>query len=121
MACRTSQDLKVDQELVIDEITWRQFLNNALKKSHGVFGEGCEYYLVHQHKHLAYVKVFWKDTDIFSSALSTFISTSELVGVPMILLIRQITRAVRELEVEEDDRLWHKRAISEDCEDEVPA
>ncbi|SCU99921.1 LANO_0F04346g1_1 [Lachancea nothofagi CBS 11611] len=100
-------------------MTWRQFLNEALKKSHGLFGEGCEYYFLNQDMHLAYLKVFLKDAALFSSAIATFISSDGLVGMPMVALILQSTNDARQLQITEDDLLWHGRVIDDETEDDL--
>ncbi|SCU81606.1 LAFA_0C06128g1_1 [Lachancea sp. 'fantastica'] len=98
-------------------MTWRQFINNSLKKCHGLFGEACEYYFLKQDGNLAYVKVFIKDAATFESAVSTFISSEELTEVPVLALILQTTNAIGNLEISDDDVLWHKAAVSNEIED----
>ncbi|CUS21195.1 LAQU0S02e08218g1_1 [Lachancea quebecensis] len=98
-------------------MTWRQFINNALRKSHGIFGEGCEFYFINQQNATAYIKVFFKDADKFSSAVSTFISDEELVGLPLVAHIIQTTKVLGCLQVENSDLIWLKKAIREELED----
>ncbi|CEP63092.1 ribonuclease P LALA0_S07e02212g [Lachancea lanzarotensis] len=98
-------------------MTWRQFINNSLKKSHGLFGEACEYYFLNQDGNIAYVKVFMKDAATFESAISTFISSKELTEVPVLALILQRTNDICRLDISEDDSLWHKAAVSNEIDD----
>ena len=109
----TTQDKDIDQENVFDEMTWRQWISNALKRSHGIFGEGIEYYIIKHDDKTLYVKVFYKDSTIFSQAISTYISSDELVGKPLIVSIVLETSNVNELSKDPNDRLWMKRLKEE--------
>ncbi|KAG0660911.1 hypothetical protein C6P45_001459 [Maudiozyma exigua] len=111
--CMTTQDKDIDQENVFDEMTWRQWISNALKRSHGIFGEGIEYYIIKHDDKTLYVKVFYKDSTIFSQAISTYISSDELVGRPLIVSIVLETSNTNELSNDPNDKLWVKRLKEE--------
>ncbi|EGA76128.1 Pop8p [Saccharomyces cerevisiae AWRI796] len=91
-------------------MTWRQWLNNALKRSYGIFGEGVEYSFLHVDDKVAYIRVNHVDKDTFSSSISTYISTDELVGSPLTVSILQESSSLRLLEVTDDDRLWLEKS-----------
>lgn len=110
---RTSQNKEADEEFRVDEMTWRQWFNNALKRSHGLFGAGLEYYFIHQDDKIAYIKVNYHDRDLLASAVSTYISNEELVGHPLVVTILQETCDLKALEVSDDDRLWLNKEIGE--------
>lgn len=114
---RTSQSKEVDEEFRADEMTWRQWLNNALKRNHGLFGEGLEYYFIHQDDKIAYIKVNYHDRDILASAISTYTSTDELVGHPLVVIILQETPNLKLFEVSTDDKLWLNKEIEEQEDD----
>ena len=94
-------------------------MNNALRKSHGLFGEGCEYYFLNQHNHVAYVKVFRKDASAFSSAVTTFVSSEQLVGIPLVALIIQNSDSLTDMSVEDDDKIWFRKVILNECDDSL--
>lgn len=100
-------------------MTWRQWLNHAFKRTHGLFGEGLEYYFIHQDDKIAYVKVNYHDKDLFASAVATYISSDELVGYPLIVSIVQETSNPRNLSVSEHDKLWLQREIEEQQNDNI--
>lgn len=102
---------------LIDQMTWRQWLNNALKRSYGIFGEGVEYSFLHVDDKVAYIRVNHVDKDTFSSSISTYISTDELVGSPLTVSILQESSSLRLLEVTDDDRLWLKKVMEEEEQD----
>ena len=113
----TSFDQDVDDAHALDQMTWRQWLNNALKRSYGIFGEGVEYSFLHVDDKLAYIRVNHADKDTFSSSISTYISTDELVGSPLPLSILQESYSLWLLEVTDDDRLWLKKVMEEEEQD----
>lgn len=98
-------------------MTWRQLINNALRRSHGLFGEATDYHIINQEDKVAYVRIRYTDKDMFSSGISTYISSDELVGVPLVVNILQETPNLEQLDVHEDDILWLRRSIDEDIED----
>ncbi|CAR27281.1 ZYRO0C13200p [Zygosaccharomyces rouxii] len=98
-------------------MTWKQLINNALKRTHGIFGEGIEYFFLNQDDKIAYLKVSHLDKDTFSSAVSTYISSDSLVGVPMTVTILQEVSSLTELQINDDDKLWLNKAIEEVKED----
>lgn len=114
----TSQDHDTDEETVFDEMTWKQWINNALKRSHGLFGEGIEYYIINQDNRILYLRVSYKDRDLFSQAISTYISTDELVGKPLIVSIVQETDNLDKLSITDDDKLWWNKLKDDINEDE---
>ena len=57
------------------------------------------------------------DKDTFSSSISTYISTDELVGSPLTVSILQESSSLRLLEVTDDDRLWLKKVMEEEEQD----
>ena len=109
----TTQDSDIDQENVFDEMTWRQWIKNALKRSHGIFGEGIEYYIIRHDDKTLYVKVFYKDSTVFSQAISTYISSDELVGKPLIVSIDLETPNLNEISNDPNDKLWVARLKEE--------
>ncbi|AET40577.1 ribonuclease P Ecym_6194 [Eremothecium cymbalariae DBVPG len=102
----TSPNVEQDSNTHLDEMTWRQFIRHALKHSHGVFGEAIEFDFLNQDNGTAYVKVGYDDRDNFSSALSSYISSDELVGFPLVIHILQSTPNAASLHVEESDFIW---------------
>lgn len=98
-------------------MTWRQLINNALKRAHGVFGEGIEYFFINQDDKITYIKVSYLDRDIFSSAISTYISSESLVGVPLAIIILQNEFALEKIQVSDDDQLWFNRALENESEE----
>ncbi|GAV48258.1 hypothetical protein ZYGR_0I05550 [Zygosaccharomyces rouxii] len=110
-----NEDIAKDHR--IDLMTWKQLINNALKRTHGIFGEGIEYFFLNQDDKIAYLKVSHLDKDTFSSAVSTYISSDSLVGVPMTVTILQEVSSLTELQINDDDKLWLNKAIEEVKED----
>lgn len=100
-------------------MTWRQWLNYAFKRAHGLFGEGLEYYFIHQDDKVAYVKVNYHDKDLFSSAIATYVSSDELVGYPLIVSIVQETSNLSNLAVSEHNKLWLQKEIEEQQNDNI--
>lgn len=98
-------------------ITWKQWINNALKRAHGIFGQGVEYSFIKQIDKTAFVRVSYSDRETFSSAVTTYISSDELVGAPMIVTIEQESSQLEHIEVKEDDKLWFTRAIENEKDD----
>lgn len=116
---RTSQDKEIDNDIRMDQMTWRQWLNNALKRNHGLFGEALEYYFIHQDDKIAYIKVGYRDRNYLSSAIATYISSDELVGHPLVVMILQETSKLIDLDVTADDKLWLQREIEQEEEDNL--
>lgn len=116
---RNFEDPNIENETALDLITWKQWISNALRKSHGIFGEGIEYTFLNQDSNLAYVKVGLNDKDIFSSAVSTYISNEDLVGCPLFATVLQETPDLGSLEAQEEDEIWLKKAIESDDEDKL--
>lgn len=98
-------------------MTWRQVIINALKRSHGIFGEGIEFDFLSVQGNRAFVKVGYEDRAQFSSALSTYISSEELIGVPLVVHILQECTKLERMKVGEDDELWFKRSLEEEVAD----
>lgn len=98
-------------------MTWRQWLNHALKRSHGLFGESIEYHLLNEDDNIAYFKVRKVDSETFATAIATYTSSDELVGVPLVVCIVQQVKKLEDLHITEDDKIWLKRCIEEDRED----
>ena len=111
----TSQDPDLDQETVFDEMTWRQWINSALKRSYGIFGEGIEFYIVKHDNSILYVKVVKTDKDIFAQSIATYVSSDELVGKPLVVSILIETTNVYKLSQDNDDKLWLKK-LKEDID-----
>lgn len=109
----TTQDEVLNEDIIIDSVTWKQWIYQALKKSYGIFGTGIEYDILHEDKNFAYVKVNYFDKDQFSSAIATYISDKELVGSPLTVTILQETPKYTQLGITEDDRLWFERTGEE--------
>ncbi|WBF10959.1 hypothetical protein N7582_000180 [Saccharomyces uvarum] len=113
----TSFDQDIDNDNNIDQMTWRQWLNSALKRSYGIFGEGVEYSFLHVDNKVAYIRVNYADKDTLASSISTYISTEDLIGAPLAVTILQESSNLERLEITDDDRIWLKRAVEEDKED----
>ncbi|CCF57275.1 hypothetical protein KAFR_0C02820 [Kazachstania africana CBS 2517] len=109
----TSRDENFDSEVQLDLLTWKQWVNNALRRSYGIFGEGLEYYFMNQEQKIAFFKVNSKDEEQFSSAIATYTSTDELVGSPLVASIIQKTSRLSDLECNKDDELWMRREEEE--------
>ncbi|CCE64233.1 hypothetical protein TPHA_0H00220 [Tetrapisispora phaffii CBS 4417] len=114
----TSQDPKFDVDVRFDELTWRRWLNAALVKSYGIFGESIEYTFLNRENQVGYVRVGKKEKDMFITALFTYISTDELFEVPLVMNILQETDSIRSLDIQEDDKLWLRRCIEEEENDQ---
>lgn len=97
-------------------MTWNQWLYNALKRTHGLFGEAIEFHFMNQSDKLAYLKVSYQDKDTFSSAISSYISTEELLGKPLVVTILQETPYLKQLVITDDDKLWYEKQLTEDSE-----
>lgn len=115
--CRNFEDVTLEKETILDLMTWKRWTSNALRRSHGVFGEGIEYFFLKQEGNLAFLKVNYRDKDTFSSAVSSYISSDELVGCPLFVTILQETSNLQSLEVTQDDEIWLRRAIESDDEE----
>lgn len=87
-----------------------------MKRTHGLFGEAIEYTILNQEDKIAYIQVGFQDKDVFSTATSTYISNSELLGAPAVVRIEQETPDLKKLEVTEDDLIWYKRVTEEEGE-----
>ncbi|SCV04047.1 LAMI_0H13014g1_1 [Lachancea mirantina] len=98
-------------------MTWRQFVMNALRKAHGLFGESCLFEFLCINDKFAYLKVNDAESELFSVAMTTYISTDELVGFPLVANIMQRTSDLKSLIVGEDDVLWRKKAIAQQEEE----
>lgn len=101
----------------IDLMTWRQIINNALKRSHGIFGEGIEYFFLNQDDKIAYLKVCRTDKEIFSSGISSYISGESLIGVPLVVTILQEESNLEKIQVSDDDKLWFHRVLENEFEE----
>ncbi|QLQ79598.1 hypothetical protein HG537_0C02450 [Torulaspora globosa] len=111
------EDTDIQEENVIDLITWKQWINNALKRTHGIFGEGIEYSFLHQESTTAYIQVASHDKDIFASAISTYISDNDLVGSPVFVLMDCESTDLTTMNISADDQVWMKRAIERNAEE----
>lgn len=109
----TTRDQAIDDEIKIDRVTWIQWINSALRRSHGLFGEGCEYVIMNEDDKIAYVRVNHRDSDMFASAISVFTSSEELVGHQLTCSIIQQTPLVQDLKISDDDELWLKKELEE--------
>lgn len=98
-------------------MTWKQLINNALKRTHGIFGEGIEYSFLNQDDKIAYLQVSHLNKDDFSSAISTYISSGSLIGVPITVTILQEESNLTKIQINDDDRLWMNKVIEEIKED----
>ncbi|QLL32723.1 hypothetical protein HG536_0D02450 [Torulaspora globosa] len=111
------EDPNFHEENVIDLITWKQWVNNALRRTHGIFGEGIEYSFLHQESTRAYIQVASHDKDSFASAISTYTSDNELVGSPVFVLIENESTDLRTMDVSADDQVWVKRTMERNAEE----
>lgn len=115
--CRSFENEEIAKDHPLDLMTWKQLINNALKRTHGIFGEGIEYFFLNQEDKIAYLKVSHLDKDMFSSAISTYISSDSLVGFPMTITILQEESILTKLQITDDDKLWFNKAVEEVKED----
>lgn len=107
----TSQDFEKDEETKLDKITWLQIINSALKRSHGVFGEAIEYDVLHNDGLDSIIKVNYIDRQVFSTAMTSYISSDELVGVPLVFMIEQQQGKLSDITVPDEDLLWFKKLV----------
>lgn len=114
---RKFEDLEFEEKNIIDMMTWRQWIKNALRRTHGIFGEGIEYEILSQESTRAYVQVSSHDKDTFSSALSTYISDNELVGSPVFVLIEKESSDPMAMSIDDDDQVWLKRTLDRNSEE----
>lgn len=98
-------------------MTWKQWVHNALKRTHGIFGEGIEYSFLHQESTTAYIQVASHDKDTFASAVSTYISDTDLVGSPVFVLIDNESTDLGTMNISADDQVWVKRTIERNAEE----
>lgn len=115
----TSHDSEKDNEIQVDKVTWLQMLNTALKRSHGVFGEAIEYELLYVDNLDTIAKVSVNDTDILTTAISTYIASDELVGTSLIINVLEQSNNLSGLTVHEDDRIWFKKLVESEAEIEA--
>ncbi|AMD21870.1 HFR015Cp [Eremothecium sinecaudum] len=113
----TTQDSINVIEQTIDEMTWRQFINNALSKGHGIFGESIDYEFLNISDRIAFVRVGSHDHHTFTSALTTYVSGDELLGFPLVVEIIQETVNPTKLSITDDDKIWLKSYIESAQED----
>lgn len=101
----------------IDEVTWKQCVSNALRRAHGLFGGQIELYWLRIDNKFALIKVSCLDKEILETALATYISSSDLVGTPLAILIDQISYDIRSIRVSTEDQLWLNKVIMQEvCE-----
>lgn len=115
--CRSFENEEIAKDHILDLMTWKQLINNALKRTHGIFGEGIEYFFLNQDDKVAYLRTSHLDKDVFSSAITTYISSDSLVGVPMTITILQEESSLKKLQITDDDKLWFNKAVEEIKED----
>lgn len=114
----TSQDANWDNENKIDEVSWKYVIKNALTSSHGLFGEASDYLFLYQNDKIAYIKVNYTQRIEFSSAISSYISSGELMGVPLVVNIIQETPRLQDLKFEDDEKAQVKDIIYSILEDD---
>ncbi|OBA28604.1 hypothetical protein HANVADRAFT_93351 [Hanseniaspora valbyensis NRRL Y-1626] len=115
----TTQLAEKDLVLEVDKITWKQFIQQALFKNHGVFGQGIEYELLSNKIHrfeyrtdnIAFVKVSKLDADNFINALNIYINTKLLNDTELVCIELQRTDNLENLEVENSETLWKQKLI----------
>lgn len=95
----------------IDEVTWKQAVSNALRKSHGLFGEQIELYWLKIDNKRAIIKCGFADKDILKTALATYISSTELIGSPLVITMEQEASQLNNLFLPEDDKLWFNKIV----------
>lgn len=115
----TTNSHEKDLALDIDKITWKQFIQQALTKNHGIFGQGIEYELLANNTHrfedktdnIAFFKVSKLDSDKFSNALNIYINTKLVHDAELVCTQLQRTDNLESLEVEDSETLWKKKLI----------
>ncbi|CCH58668.1 hypothetical protein TBLA_0A08790 [Henningerozyma blattae CBS 6284] len=109
----TSHDKIFDDEVRIDTLTWKQWITNALRRTHGLFGESIEYFFLNLDDKIAYIKLNYNDKEVFSSAITSYISNDDLAGKPLAVCVLQITDFLKDLNISKDDKLWHQKEMEE--------
>lgn len=112
---------KEDQDLVIDEITWKQFIIQALGKTHGLFGQGVEQKILNTKKilisddyiNIAYVLVSKIDDKVFGNAVNSYINYTLIEDKPLMCSVLQKTDEFEKLEVNEEETLWKKKLLEQ--------
>ena len=112
---------KEDQDLVIDEITWKQFIIQALGKTHGLFGQGVEQKILNTKKilisddymNIAYVLVSKIDDKVFGNAVNSYINYTLIEDKPLMCSVLQKTDEFEELEVNKEETLWKKKLLEQ--------
>lgn len=110
-----------DADIVIDELTWKQYLLHALGKNHGLFGQGLEYTVLNTKKilidkklvNIAYVRVSKLDDKTFANAVNTYINYKLIDDKILACSVLQKTDEFDKLEVNEEESLWKKKLIDQ--------
>ena len=110
-----------DAVIVIDELTWKQYLLHALGKTHGLFGQGLEYTILNTKKilidekfvNIAYVKVSKLDDNTFANAVNTYINYKLIDDKILTCNVLQRTDVFDKLEVNKEESLWKKKLIEQ--------
>lgn len=108
-----------DSDIVIDDITWKQFIIQALGKTHGLFGQGVEQHILdtkkiliaEEYMNIAYVQVSKIDDKVFGNAINTYINYSLIDNKPLVCTVLQKTDDFEKLEVNEEEKLWKKKLL----------
>lgn len=108
-----------DSDIVIDDITWKQFIIQALGKTHGLFGQGVEQNILdtkkiliaEEYMNIAYVQVSKIDDKVFGNAINTYINYSLIDDKPLVCTVLQKTDDFEKLEVNEEEKLWKKKLL----------
>jgi len=110
-----------DADLTIDELTWKQYILQALGKNHGLFGQGVEHTILNTKKifidssyvNIAYIQVSKMDDKIFSNAINTYINYKLIDGKILTCAVLQKTDEFGKLEINDEEALWKKKLIEQ--------
>ncbi|XBW36113.1 hypothetical protein QEN19_001689 [Hanseniaspora menglaensis] len=115
----TTQSVEKDLTLSIDKVTWKQFIQQALFKNHGVFGQGVEYDIlrttIHRYEekteNIGYVKVSKMDVANLINAVNIYINTKLIEDSELVCVVVQKTDDLAAIEIESDENLWRQKLI----------
>lgn len=115
----TTQSPEKDLTLEVDNVTWKQFIQQALFKNHGVFGQAMEYEVLrnsiirneNQVDNVAFAKVSKLDADDFINALNIYINSKLLDHAELMCTELQRTDDLELIQVENSEVLWKQKLI----------
>lgn len=108
-----------DLLLEVDNVTWKQFIQQALFKNHGIFGQAIEYEVLrnstirneNQNDNVAFTKVSKLDADDFINALNIYINSKLLDETELMCTELQRTDDLELIQIENSELLWKQKLI----------